>query len=101
MLGSIKLKIDNIASGVHEFVGANFVGNNYSVLNLSIHSVLSEYRYRIINKPISEISENEIYNLIFKSKEIPDQSRKLGMTKFILSSLSNESIESFCSRLIT
>lgn len=99
ILSSIRFKIDDIASGIHEYIAGNFLSSNYSILNMTFHSVLCEYRYRIIDKPITEISENEIYNLIFKSKDIPEETRKVSMTKYILDNLKTESVESFCSRL--
>lgn len=99
MLSSIKFKLSNLKTGIHEFMAGNFLGCNYSILNMTVHSILSEYRYRIIQKPISEITENEIYNLIFKSRDIPEATRKVSMTKYILGNLQKEKVDSFCERL--
>lgn len=86
--------------GVHEYIAGNFHGSNYSILNMTVHSVLTEYRYRIINRPITEITEAEIYKYIFDPKSIPDNQRRESMPSYIMRKLRGEDLEAFCMRMI-
>jgi hypothetical protein len=89
-----------LKKGIHEYIAGNFSGSNYSILNMSVHSVMTEYRYRIINKSISEISEAEIYKYIFEPKTIPDSQKRESISGFILRKLKGEDLDTFCSRKI-
>lgn len=66
---------------------------------MTVHSVLNEYRYRVINKSITELTEQEIYSYIFDPKTIPEISKKENMTTFILKKLRGEDVEVFCTRM--
>jgi hypothetical protein len=92
VISTVSFKISNMTSGLKEYICSNFQGNHYSVLNMTIHSLLTEYRYRHINKSISELTEAEIYKMIFDPKTAAEYESKDSMQTFILSNLSKEEV---------
>lgn len=90
IISSVKFKIDKIASGIKEYVCGNFQGQHYSVLNMTMHTLVTEYRYRHINKCISELSENEIYKMIFDPKTASEFESKETMHTYITNNLQKE-----------
>lgn len=79
-----RFTIEEVTSGVREYVCGNFTNSHYSVLNMTVHSLLTEYRYRHITKSISEISEAEIYKMIFDPKSVEEFDSKEPMHSFVL-----------------
>lgn len=88
--GAVKFTIEDITSGVREYVCGNFTNSHYSVLNMTMHSLLTEYRYRHITKSISEITEAEIYKMIFDPKSVEEFDSKESMHSFVLKYVSPE-----------
>lgn len=106
IISTIQFRIDKITAGVKEFVCGNFQGQHYSVLNMTLHSLVTEYRFRHINKAISELSENEIYKMIFDPKTAAEYESKETLSSFISQNLSKEvspahqNVDVFCGRLL-
>jgi hypothetical protein len=91
-IATVSFKISNMTTGLKEYVCGNFQGNHYSVLNMTIHSLLTEYRYRHINKSISELTEAEIYKMIFDPKTAAEYESKDSLQTYILSNLNKEEV---------
>lgn len=82
--------MNDIKEGTHEYLAVNFLGLNYSVLNITVHSVLCEFRYRVIEKPITEVTESEIYKMIFDPKSNDPGKKTESAASFIMKNLRNE-----------
>lgn len=93
IISTVSFRIDNITKGLREYVCGNFQGSHYSVLNMTLHSLLTEYRYRHINKCISELSEAEIYKMIFDPKSAAEYESKETLQSFIMSHLRKDEVK--------
>lgn len=92
VISTVSFKISNVATGLKEYVCGNFQGNHYSVLNMTIHSLLTEYRYRHINKSISELTEAEIYKMIFDPKTAAEYESKDSLQTYIQANLPKDEV---------
>lgn len=98
IISTVNFRVDNITKGLREYVCGNFQGSHYSVLNMTLHSLLTEYRYRHINKCISELSEAEIYKMIFDPKSAAEYESKETLQSFIMSNLSKDEVDQVVTR---
>ena len=53
IVSSLKFELRNSAKGIHEYIQGNFIENYYSILNLSVHTVNTDFRFRSIEKHLS------------------------------------------------
>jgi UDP-glucose 6-dehydrogenase len=90
IITKIEYRIDKMTSGIKEYVCGNFQGSHYSVLNMTLHTVLTEYRFRHINKAISELTESEIYKMIFDPKAAAEYESKETLQSFLANNLGKE-----------
>jgi hypothetical protein len=95
----LKYEINSISKGIHEYIQGNFIENYYSILNMCIHTVTTEFRYRSITKHISQISDDEIYEMVFKPREKENDDSEM-MVSYLKSNLKNHNVGSFCGEMM-
>jgi hypothetical protein len=83
VIGACRFRIEGITKGIKEYVCTNFQNSHFSVLNVTIHSMLTEFRYRSTKESISELTEAEINKLIFEHKGNNEAENRETMLSFV------------------
>lgn len=106
VIGTCRFRIEGITKGIREYLCTNFQNSHFSVLNATIHSMLTEFRYRSTKESISELTEAEINKLIFEHKGGSESESRETMLSFVEKQLkgqeggsSSKKVELLCKEL--